>query len=316
MKNARRRIDSHQHAFWHYRDDAGLVQDMDNYEIEYSWLLTWETHPTEHVTGTGYNQCLNPTRVRADGSLEGIMLEDLLLARRNYPDRFVMGFCPHPLTGNAPDRLRAAAGMYDVKVCGEWKFRIPFDDPRCIELYRTAGELGMPVVLHLDVPYLASNDGSSKYQPLWYGGTVDNLERALIACPDTIFIGHAPGFWRELSGDADTCPYTSPSTPIKEGGRLQRLFDKYENLWADLSAGSACNALKRDPDYAKNFLETYSSRLLFARDYYGSGLVNFLDSLDLSDEATQRIAWQNAERLVSPPSCDERAKKQAAIIQF
>ena len=35
-------IDSHQHVFWHYRNDADLVADMDAHGIDLAWLLTWE----------------------------------------------------------------------------------------------------------------------------------------------------------------------------------------------------------------------------------------------------------------------------------
>ena len=195
-----RKIDTHQHVFWHGRDDKGLVADMDQAGIEYAWLLTWEIHPTEDAVG--YHGVLNPRHMRSDGTHAGIPFEDLVLAKEHYPDRFVIGFCPHPLIGDASGRLKSAANIFGVKVCGEWKFRIPFDDPRCICLFRTAGELGMPVVLHLDVPFLPDEKGELNYVPSWYGGTVDNLERALTACPDTIFIGHAPGFWREISADS------------------------------------------------------------------------------------------------------------------
>jgi predicted TIM-barrel fold metal-dependent hydrolase len=316
MNGAQRRIDAHQHAYWHYRDDAALVEDMDLHGIEYAWLLTWEIHPSEHRSEAKYDEFLNPLRVRADGSLVGIPLEDLIAARENYPKRFVLGFCPHPLMGDAAARLRGAASMYDIKVCGEWKFRIPFDDPRCIELFRVAGELGLPVVLHLDVPFLADADGVMRYDPNWYGGTINNLERALIACPKTNFIGHAPGFWREISGNSSASGDVYPQGPIIEGGGLQRLLDRYENLWADLSAGSACMALKRDPAFAKEFLEGYASRLLFARDYYGGSLIEFLDTLDLSDAATQSIAWRNAERLVAPPDTNQATAKRPPLNKF
>lgn len=299
MKNVKKRIDTHQHVFWQDRDDAGLIADMDEHEIDYAWLLTWEIMPSEITPQKNYTRILNPTHIREDGTHAGIPLSDLLIAKRNYPDRFVLGFCPHPLMGDAPSRLRSAAKMHDVKVCGEWKFRIPFDDPRCIELFRTAGELGMPIVLHLDVPYLMGNEGKPVYQPTWYGGTVDNLERALNACPDTIFLGHAPGFWREISADADEDPSGYPQGPVKAPGRLHKLLDKYDNLWADLSAGSGRIALSRDPEHASKFIETYAHKLVFARDIYGGELSETLDSLDLSQEAREQIAWKNAEKLVS-----------------
>ena len=179
-------IDSHQHVFWWYRDDAGLVADLDEHNIDLAWLLTWHIHPAE-ASKDRYFSVLNPLRVRPDGTHAGITLEDCLKCRDNYPDRFVIGYCPHPLLGNAPELFEAAYKMYGVRVCGEWKFRMLFDDPRCINLYRKAGELGCPVVLHLDVPYLKDENGERQYDDKWYGGTVANLERALAACPETIF---------------------------------------------------------------------------------------------------------------------------------
>lgn len=293
-------IDTHQHAFWHGRDDAGLVADLDEHGIEYAWLLTWEISPMEHTDS--YIGVLNPTRIRPDGTHEGIPLEDLLTTKRNHPERFVLGFCPHPLVGDAAGRLQAAASMYGVKVCGEWKFRIPFDDPRSIVLFRAAGELGMPVVLHLDVPFLPDRAGAPAYQPNWFGGNVDNLERALIACPETVFIGHAPGFWREISSNADSESALYPEGRVQAPGRIHRLLEKYDNLYADLSAGSGRFALQRDPGHAKQFLTDFSAKLLFGRDRYGGELHAFLTSLDLSDETREDLYWRNAEKLVPAPT--------------
>jgi predicted TIM-barrel fold metal-dependent hydrolase len=293
-------IDTHQHVFWHGRDDAGLIADMDAHAIAYAWLLTWEVAPCE--SSPAHTSVVNPIRVRADGTNEGLPLEDILLAQNRYPTRFIPGFCPHPLRGNAVGRLKSAVSMYDVRVCGEWKFRIPLDDPRSIILFRAAGELGLPVVLHLDVPFLPDENGQLQYQPSWYGGTVDNLERALVACPETFFIGHAPGFWREISGDATADGAMYPRGPVKVPGRVQHLLEKYDNLYADLSAGSGRFALERDPDYAKKFLTEFSTKLLFSRDYYGTELHDFLGTLSLPAEVIENIYWQNAETLVPPPS--------------
>lgn len=295
-------IDTHQHVFWHGRDDAGLVADMDEHGIEYAWLLTWEIAPSE--SHPNYAPALNPVRVRADGTMEGIPLDDLLVAKRNDPGRFVLGFCPHPLMGNAPARLKAAAAMYGVKICGEWKFRIPFDDPRCIVLFRTAGELGMPVVLHLDIPFPPDENGKPLYSDFWYGGTVDNLERALIACPETVFIGHASGFWRELSADADAKPGRDgyPTGPVQAPGQVHRLLEKYDNLYADLSAGSGRFALERDPGHAQKFLTDFSTKLLFARDCYGGELHAFLASLHLDGQTLENLYWRNAAKLVPAPT--------------
>jgi len=290
-------IDSHQHVFWHGRDDAGLIADMDEQGILAAWLLSWEVLP--HEDDGIYHGVLNPVHCRTDGTHPGIPLSDLLRARARYPDRFIVGYCPHPLTGKAPELFEAAYRIHGVRVCGEWKFRLPFDDPRCLELFHRAGSLACPVVLHLDVPYLPdATSGQPIYQRMWYGGTVANLERALTACPETNFIGHAPGFWREISGDADLDPSVYPKGAIMPGGRLVPLFELFPNLYADLSAGSAHGALKRDLAYARDFLTRFSDRILFGRDYYGGDLLATIESLDLPTDVLNRILFENARSLV------------------
>jgi predicted TIM-barrel fold metal-dependent hydrolase len=285
-------IDTHQHVFWWNRDDAGLVSDMDEQSIDVAWLLSWEIaasddRPLSHGS-------LNPLSFRPDGTHAGIVLRDLLLTREHYPDRFVVGYCPHPGIGSAPELFEAAYHMHRVRVCGEWKHRMLFDDPRCINLFRKAGELKCPVVLHLDVPWMP--DGSPIEQ--WYGGTVDNLERALRACPETFFLGHAPGFWREMSADADQAESRYPQTPIVPGGKVHKLLDAYPNLYCDLSAGSALYALRRDRNHAIEFIHQYADRLTFARDTYGGELHEYMQTLDLPDDVRRKIYCDNALRLV------------------
>lgn len=293
-------IDSHQHVFWHGRDDRGLIADMDEQGIDYAWLLSWEIPRTEDARV--YHPALNPEHIRPDGTHPGLVFHDQLVARRAYPTRFVLGYCPDPMLDSAPDLFHSAVRIHGVRICGEWKCRMLIDDPRSLQLFRRAGELGCPVVLHLDAPYLPdAASGAPTYQPMWYGGTVANLERALKACPDTTFIGHAPGFWREISGDANRCPDAYPAGPVTPDGRIYGLLERYPNLYADLSAGSALRALSRDPAHARGFLTSFSERLLFARDYYGGELREFLDTLDLPVDVWENISYRNAQTLAGAP---------------
>lgn len=293
-----RLVDAHQHVCWHRRDDRGLVANLDEHGIAYAWLLTWEIPPREDYHD---HTIFNPLHTRPDGTHAGIPLADALLARDRHPDRFVLGYCPDPLRADASQLLRAAVAMHGVRICGEWKFRLPIDDPRCLELLRTAGELKLPVPLHLDVPYYPNPAGRPVYDPKWYGGTVDNLERALQACPETLILGHAPGFWREISTDAGIRPEAYPGGPVTGPGRIQELLDRYPNLYGDLSAGSALNALRRDPAHAVAFLTRYHDRLLFARDDYNHDLYGFLQPLDLPTAVRDDLCWRNAEKLVPAP---------------
>ncbi|MAS36329.1 MAG: hypothetical protein CL610_20155 [Anaerolineaceae bacterium] len=295
-------IDSHQHVFWNGRDDVGLIADLDEQNIEKAWLLTWD-EPKYEAMGRIHH--LDP-RFKLNGSEETLMpLHTLIDVCRRYPDRFIAGYCPNPLDPQAVDKLQAAVDILGVQVCGEWEFTLPFEDPRCIELYRFAGSRHLPVVLHLDVAYLPPNNGRFVGHPRWKGGGIDNLIRALEACPNTNFIGHAPGFWREMAADADNYPGQYLNRDAIIGGRLPDAFDTYPNLYADLSAASALKALMVDPEQTYAFITRFEDRLLFGRDYYGGELIAFLDSLNLPDSTWRKLGRENAEKLIAdtaPPN--------------
>lgn len=288
-------IDSHQHVYYHGLSPAGVVGEMDRFGITRAWILTWYLPPAEDVPAT--HVYFNPANFRPDGTHAGSTLNDVIRACDQYPSRFVAGYCPCPHEGSAAALFEAAYQGHGVRVCGEWSYRMLLDDPRSLELFRKAGELGCPVVLHLDVPFLPDGKGGQTYQTYWYGGGIGPLERALQACPHTVFIGHAPGFWRYLSGDEQHEPAVYPRGPVKPGGQLLRLLDTYPNLWADLSAGSGLGALQRDLDHARQFLLRYADRLLFGRDDHGQKLQLFLDALDLPDPVRTKICAENALRL-------------------
>lgn len=289
-------IDSHMHVNYHDLDSCALVKEMDAFGIDLAWILTWYLPPSENVPSS--HRAFSPLNKRADGTHAGLVLRDVLEACRMFPKRFVAGYCPCPAEENAPELFEAAYHTHGVRVCGEWSYRMLLDDPRSIELFRKAGALACPVVLHLDVPYLPDATGTPVYQPHWYGGMPGPLERALQACPETIFIGHAPGFWRYISADAERDPAMYPQGPIEPGGELIRLMDSYENLYADLSAGSGLGALRRDREHGRAFLLRYVDRLLYGRDAPGNDLQGFLRDMDLPAEALSKILSSNAQRLV------------------
>ena len=289
-------IDSHNHPHYHGLDAPGVIAEMDQFGIDVCWLLTWYLPPSEHVATS--HRVFNPANARPDGTHAGVILDDIARSRDRYPDRFVAGYCPCPTEGNAAARLEAAAAQHGVRICGEWSYRTVLDDPRSIELFQVAGDLGMPIVLHIDTPYLTDESGKLVYQDVWYGGEIACLERALEACPKAIFVGHAPGFWRHISGDAGSDPETYPYGAITPGGKLFDLFDRYPNLWADLSAGSGLTAMRRDIDHAIRFITRYQDRLLYGRDAPGNNLRDFLNTLQLSESIQQKLYSENALKLV------------------
>ena len=114
-----------------------------------------------------------------------------------------------------------------AKGFGEHKAGLPIDDRRMMALYEVCDDLDLPVLFHCDEQRGTDDPG------------LPGLERVLIAFPRVNFIGHGPGFWASISGDAtakDLGGY--PKGHVAPGGALDRLFDAHKNLWGDLSAGS------------------------------------------------------------------------------
>jgi predicted TIM-barrel fold metal-dependent hydrolase len=143
---------------------------------------------------------------------------------------------------------------------GELTANIPLDDPRVVNLCRQCGRFGLPVLFHLTGP------GRGVYGLIDEVGS-PRLERLLRTIPDTAVIGHAPGFWAELSGDLRPHDkFVYPTDPVKTGGSLPRLLRAYPNLYADISAQSGLNAISRDRDFGIRFLDEFQDRILFGTD--------------------------------------------------
>jgi predicted TIM-barrel fold metal-dependent hydrolase len=281
-------IDAHNHPRWIGHDGARIIEDMDAAGIERAWLLSWEI--PERELDTTYYAKLSPTGV-------GIPFRDVIDVAERYPDRFIPGTTTDPRDPHALQRLKAAVDIYRVWVFGEFKLRLPYDDPDAIRLFQYCGELGLPVVFHLDVTF-PRNGVPSDWQ-WWYGGGIENMKAPLRLCPHTQFLGHAPGFWREISADADQEPKAYPTgKPIVGRGRILEYLDRFPNLNCDLSGGSGYTALSRDLDFTRKFLIDYQDRVFFGRDDFNNKLYDLLVSLNLPDAVLAKILAGNALRLI------------------
>ena len=57
-----------------------------------------------------------------------------------------------------------------------------------------------------------------------------------------------------------------PTGKITPGGVTDTLLSDYPNLFGDLSANSGNNALSRDPEFTRAFLERHRDKLIFGSD--------------------------------------------------
>ena len=184
---------------------------------------------------------------------------------------------------------------------GELTINKRLDDSFLQTIFAAAEKLELPVTIHM-----SPEEGFSY-------GVVDEprlplLESVLQKYPKLKVLGHSQTFWIEMSADAPDGREERNSWgkgPVVAGGRIPELFAKYKNLYGDLSANSAGQAIMRDPEFGLKFLETYADRLFFATDMVNSDMVFPLGAwLDeqvekgkLSKDTYEKICWKNAQRI-------------------
>ncbi|MBI2915049.1 MAG: amidohydrolase family protein [Firmicutes bacterium] len=283
-------IDAHNHPDWLGHNLDLFLANMVQNGIGITWLLSWEA-PVDEYDPSQYNRIVPETG--AGGPVP--FLRCLAYAER-APGKFVLGFAPDPRRPESIDRLDAALELYGVKVCGELKLRMMYDNPDALRMFCFCGTKKLPVVVHIDYEF---ESGARYPRPnWWYGGGIEAFERALRACPETLFLGHAPGFWSHISGDDQWATVPYPKGKVFPGGKLVFMLRSYPNLYCDLSAGSGRNALQRDPEFAKDFLIEFQDRVLYARDCFDNTHQQLLNSLDLPGDVLAKIYSGNASRIV------------------
>ena len=288
-------IDAHNHPDWLGMDLPRYLENMDRFGIAKTWLLGWECPRSDFHDGT-------PSVV--PGALLGVSTGPIPFARcvsyaERAPERFILGYAPDPRDEDACRKLCAAHDIYGARLCGEAKWRMMYDNFDCLRLFRTAGRLHMPVTMHFGYDFQLNYEDRRRE---WHGGSIATLENVLRSCPETVFLGHAPGFWVHISDDdrwqdSERYPVGDP-IPVKREGALVKLLRKYPNLYCDISANSGLFGLSRDPEYAKEFLVEFQDRVLYARDCFHNRHQEFLNSLGLPESVLAKIYSGNAERLL------------------
>ena len=220
---------------------------------------------------------------------------------QKFPDRYAW-MCAVDPKGKEPvyDRLARFKSQGAIGV-GELTCNRRLDDPFLQELFAAAEKLQLPVTIHM------SPEVGYSY------GVVDDpglplLETVLAKFPDLKILGHSQTFWIEMSGDAPRDKEGRNSWgdgPVVPGGRVPELFEKYPNLYGDLSANSGSRAIMRDEEFGLAFLEKYADRLFFATDMVNADMVfplgGWLDRMvaegKLSRRAYELICFENARRV-------------------
>lgn len=193
---------------------------------------------------------------------------------------------------------------------------IHIDDPRVKPLIEKAGELKLPISIHIAEPYWMYLPMDEKNDGLvnavnWHVDTTDcygyeklmtTFENAVRENPKTIFIA---------------CHYLNMTHDLP---RLGALLDKYPNMYFDISARVAESA--HTPRATREFLIKYQDRVLFGTDngmdpemyhtifrvletndehfYMPESEYHWaLSAFNLPDEVLKKIYHDNAERILT-----------------
>jgi predicted TIM-barrel fold metal-dependent hydrolase len=196
--------------------------------------------------------------------------------------------------------------------------RVPVDDPRLDPVWRKAGELRIPVLIHTAEPrqFFEPHDKTnerwlelkerperarppSEYPP--WATIIAEQHRVFRKHPRTTFINAHLGW---LGGDL---------------AHLGALMDSLPNMYTEI--GAVLAELGRQPRFARQFLVRYQDRVLFGKDSYQPAeyLTYFrvletadeyfdyyrrrhafwkMYGLDLPDEVLKKIYYKNALRIV------------------
>ncbi|MBP86687.1 MAG: amidohydrolase [Planctomycetaceae bacterium] len=180
-----------------------------------------------------------------------------------------------------------------AKGFGESKPGIPFDDPRNMALFAACGEAGLPVLFHLDNQRNTDKPG------------LPGLEKVLKENPNTNFVGHGPGWWASISGDATQAELGGyPKGKTVPGGAIDNLMEKYPNIYGELSAGSGANSISRDLEFGREFLIRRQNRIMFGTDFLAPEqdvpqFELFEQKLTLPPEVAEKIFRSNARQLLN-----------------
>ena len=196
--------------------------------------------------------------------------------------------------------------------------RVPTDDPRLDPIWRKAGDLKIPVLIHTGdpAPFWQPHDRNNerwlelkefpnrarpadKYPP--FDSIMAEQQRLFGKHPNTVFINaHLGWYGNDL-------------------GKLGQLLDRYPNMYTEI--GAVLAELGRQPRMARAFLTKYQDRVLFGKDLYNQAEYHtyfrvletadeYFDyyrrrhafwkmyGLDLPDDVLKKLYYRNALRII------------------
>jgi predicted TIM-barrel fold metal-dependent hydrolase len=244
---------------------------------------------------------------------------DPVLLTEDFADRCIQHLEEDVSKGALGLKITKELGLFFKDGAGN---QVAVDDERLFPIWRRAGEMGIPVLIHVSDPaafFLPVDEKNEHY-------------RTLQEFPGWSFHGSHFGKW-ELLEQRDRMIAAHPKTRFilphvannpEDLDSVSRLLDRFENVVIDFSA--RIDELGRQPYTARDFFIRYQDRILFGIDMPVRADIyrcyfRFLETADeyfeypdyigrwgysrwriyglhLPDEALKKVYYQNAERVI------------------
>lgn len=277
-------IDIHQHIHYHERTDEDLLAHQRGMGITKTILLPAGRPVNSPSTHNGVS---NGLQVEAGGNAE------CYLFAKQHPKEFLFGACAVPDMKDGLYEIEKYLKLGAVAI-GELKFGVECDSPEMQKIYELAQAYDVPVIMH--------------WQHKMYNYGFDRFYKMLEKYPKVKFIGHSQTWWANIDKNHLDQSILYPKGPVTPGGITDRYLSDYANMYGDLSAGSGLNALTRDEEHAKHFLEKHQDKLIYGSDCEDpSGLaakgckgaqdIEELRKLSPSKKVERKFLYENAKKL-------------------
>ena len=278
-------IDIHQHTNYHDRSNDNLLIHQREMGITTTILL-----PAGHVINYG------STHYGVSNGLQAKCTpnEACYQFAKEHPKEFLFAANEVPDAPNAIKEIEKYLKLGAVMIA-ELKFNLECDSPEMQKIYQLAQAYDVPVLMH--------------WQFKMYSMGFEKLPSMLKKYKKVTFIGHAQTWWANIDKQHPNQNILYPKGKVTPGGYTDRWLKEYDNLYADLSAGSGLSALTRDEDFTRDFIQRHQDKLLYGSDCadatakvksecQGFQTIAAVKKLSPSKEIERKLLFENAKRVL------------------
>jgi predicted TIM-barrel fold metal-dependent hydrolase len=261
-------IDLHQHTHYSGRSDADLIAHQRAMGITKTILLPAGSQHGLEADAWGNDSCLALVK--------------------KYPKEYAFFANELPDIADTRAVLEKYLKLGAIGI-GEQKYFVDADS-RHIELIASIAQAyNVPVLLH--------------FQHGKYNMNFARFHKILEKFPRVNFIGHAQTWWGNIDRNHEQ-QVMYPKTKVTAGGWSDRWLSDYPNMFGDLSAGSGLNALQRDEEHARAFLNRHQDKLLYGSDCN--------DTVGAGEKCSGSQQIATIRRLVNDPKIQRKIFSQNA----